>query len=1157
MINVGELVATMKLDMAEFDRAVREAPRTAQRGLQGVTDAAESEGKKAGKALAQGLEDGTTQATSAAGKGGTNTGKAFTDGFAGGIKDAPKAAETALGKVGDAGVKEGTRAGKGLGDGVLAGAAELSTVGEKAATALEGVGTAGVREGDRAGHGIGDGITDGIDRIRGAEGAAVAALAPIGDAGITEGQQAGQGLAAGVAEGLDEAAQAAKTGGKKTGAAFSNALEDAIKPVQQIAGQSGTRAGTELTQGAVKAAESNVGALGDIGKQIGLEFVGGIKQVIVQAGSIFAGLQILSFFRDAKNAASDLAETIDKSGRVFGNNADEIQAWSETSATAMGLSQQAALEAAAGFGNMFQQIGFTGDQASMMSTRVVQMAADFGSFNNLPTADVLEKISGAFNGEYDSIQRIIPTLSAAKVEHQAMADTGKTSAAALTDAEKAQAVLTIATRDGANQLGNYAETASGVANTEKTMAAQFVNTSAELGQRLMPAWEAFLGLMNGAMGLITGIVGPVADMVVWFTQLPGPVQLGALAFLAWTVAIQPAIASMRTFIATSGGVTAAAGRMAGSLLAGFGGPIGLAILGVTAAIGIFMASTSDAEVTVANFADAIDQTTGKLKENADEALGAAAAQAGHIQAYKALGGTTQEYIGALKQLGPDQDAVHTRILDGAEAALTASGAWQRMVDKGIELSTNSRQVASDILATGDAGQYSSDMFDQVLGVSGALASDMSGIASESDKAAIKLEAAGDGAKGAGDKAAAAKTPMQNTADATKALGQAASDADVATQFLIVSLNLMNGGAINAQQAADLAAAAFRGIAQSQRDADQAQTDLTQANMDYATAAKELADVLGNGKSTQEEITTAQIANDNALRGVKDAEDGVTASAEDMRTANLKARDAAIAQASSAYTLAGANGDLTAAGAAATASVEASRAAFIAAQPQADIFSGKAAKVADELFGIPGDVATQLRESGAQTVEDRAKGVAGAVNSIPDLHSTTLTVIDQASGKIALTQAALDSMSGYKQIVIETVNRNVAQVAHLGGAFHNGGAQGLAGGGMPDVGAHTNDGIPVLAHRGEHMFDAPDVRRLGGQAGVYGFRDALTAGGAQAAAMWLLQRNGGLPGAMAPAAAAGPAQGNSGPSTVIQFGDVRVGEYRDAAALLNRAAYMGI
>lgn len=992
-----------------------------------------------------------------------------------------------------------------------------------------------------------------------APGAARSAFAGVGEAGETEGRRAGQGLSTGINQGIGQAQTAAQTGGRATGSGFARAFEGSLAPVSVIAGQAGRQAGTELGTETERAATASGGRMQQAGAQVGAQFVGGIRQVIVQVGALFAGAKIAQFFLDAKNAASDLNETVSKSSTVFGANFKQIETWSKTAATSMGLSQQAALDASAGFGEMFTQFGLTGSAAADLSMQTVQLAADLGSYNNLPTADVLDKISGAFRGEFDSIQALIPNISAARVEHEAMAETGKTSAASLTASEKAMATLTIVSRDGANAIGDYAKTADGVANTEKTLAAQFDDTKAALGQRLMPIWQAFLGLLSGAMGVLASVVGPVADMVTWFTELPGPVQLGALAFAAWTLAVGPAIGAMLRFIATSGGVTAAAGRVTGAMLGAFGGPIGLAILGVTAAIGVFMSTTSEAEPVAVSFADAIDQATGKLKENAQATIQNAAANAGHVDALKAVGVAADTYSAALAGNKTALEETHTAILDAATAAVKGSVAWGRMVASGDKLPGQAREVASGLLASGDAGAFAGAGMDVAMTASETLALDMSSLETESRRAAQSTEGVGGAAHKAGAGADEANTPMQNLAAATKALGGAATDADTATNFLIASLNAMNGGAVTAEQAANLAAAAMRGVGAAQRDQQAASDGLLTAQIAVSDATGKLADVTSHlGDSNEETRTTAedqmsaQLALNDANRGLVDATDAVSDANEGLSKANLDARDAAVKNATSAFTLAGGFNNLDGATAAATAKIEEARAAFIRTQPQADILSGKADATARSLFGIPGDVNTFIREQGAANVQGQAGSTTGAINQIPTSHNTNISITGGAQDVANNIRASIEQIPGYKQIVIESIARGQnIPTPHLGGRLHGGGAAFAGGGAAPDVGPWQSDSIVGLWHRGEHVLDAQDVTRMGGQAAVYGFRDALSAGGPVDAAMRILAANGGLPGASAPPAIAGPAQGMSGRQ--VQFtGPITVGKFDDAQALINHA-----
>jgi phage-related protein len=225
-------------------------------------------------------------------------------------------------------------------------------------------------------------------------------------------------------------------------------------------------------------------------------------------------------------AGSDLNETISKSGNIFGKNFGAIDKFARGAATSVGLSRQAALEATASFGDMFGQLGFGADQAAKMSVDVVKLSADIGSFNNLPTADVQERIAAAFRGEYDSLQQVIPAINAARVQKEAMAMTGKKNAQALTAEEKAAATLAIIQKDGARANGDFARTQEGAANQAKIAKAQLMDMAGVLGTALQPALQKVLGY-------ITKTVLPALGK--W---LPGAIETVKGAFRSVTGAIK-------------------------------------------------------------------------------------------------------------------------------------------------------------------------------------------------------------------------------------------------------------------------------------------------------------------------------------------------------------------------------------------------------------------------------------------------------------------------------------------------------------------------------------------------------------------------------------------------------------------------------------------
>lgn len=262
-------------------------------------------------------------------------------------------------------------------------------------------------------------------------------------------------------------------------------------------------------------------------------FAGNLAADLFQDAAAAAG----DFITGSIDKASDLNETLSAAGAIFGDNIGEMEKWSQSAAQTLGLSQSAALDAATGFGDMFQQLGFAGDQASGMSQDVLQMAADLGSFRNLDTGEVLDKISGAMRGEYDSLQALIPNINAARVEQEALAATGKTAASELTAQEKAAATLAIITKDGAAAMGDFARTSDSAANQQKTMTATLEEQQAQLGQQLLPAWTALQGvLITAVLPALSTTIGWLADNQWVFPVVAGGILAIAAAYTIWSFA---------------------------------------------------------------------------------------------------------------------------------------------------------------------------------------------------------------------------------------------------------------------------------------------------------------------------------------------------------------------------------------------------------------------------------------------------------------------------------------------------------------------------------------------------------------------------------------------------------------------------------------------
>ena len=186
-------------------------------------------------------------------------------------------------------------------------------------------------------------------------------------------------------------------------------------------------------------------------------------------------------------AASNLSESIAKSNTVFGKNAQAIQDWSQTTASALGVSRQAALEAAGTYGNLFRAFGINEQESAKMSTALVTLAADLASFNNVPIEDALLALRSGLSGETEPLKRFGIALNEARLKEEALRlGLIKTTSGTLPQAIKTQAAYALIMKDSALAQGDVTRTAGGLANQLKFLKAGLDDAKAGFGQALLP-----------------------------------------------------------------------------------------------------------------------------------------------------------------------------------------------------------------------------------------------------------------------------------------------------------------------------------------------------------------------------------------------------------------------------------------------------------------------------------------------------------------------------------------------------------------------------------------------------------------------------------------------------------------------------------------------
>ena len=247
--------------------------------------------------------------------------------------------------------------------------------------------------------------------------------------------------------------------------------------------------------------------------------------------AVMAGKAMINFAGDSITAASDLNETVNKVSVVFGKQSESILKWGENAATSLGMSTNEALAAAGTYGNLFRSMGMTEKSSVDMSKGLVGLAADLGSFNNMASSDVLEKLRAGLTGETEPLKSLGVNISAAAVEAQAMKMHLMGATGELTASAKAQATYALILEQTKLAQGDFINTSDGLANSQKIVAAQFENLKATLGKALLPIVNKVMNaisklfsnpkIMAGIQGFVDGLGKVIDTFGVFFDNVIG------------------------------------------------------------------------------------------------------------------------------------------------------------------------------------------------------------------------------------------------------------------------------------------------------------------------------------------------------------------------------------------------------------------------------------------------------------------------------------------------------------------------------------------------------------------------------------------------------------------------------------------------------------
>lgn len=303
----------------------------------------------------------------------------------------------------------------------------------------------------------------------------------------------------------------------------------------------------------------------------------------------------------AIKAASDLNETLSATRTVFGDAADEVIRFSETSARSLGLSQEAALSAAVQYAGLGKQAGLTGADLADFSEQLIQNSADLASFYNTDPSQALDALRSGLIGESEPLRRYNILLSEADVQQKALQAGLAATTGEITTQDKVMARYLLIQEQMGASANDFQRTSDGTANSLRIAKAELIDTAAAFGQELLPA--------------VTQGIKILTDVVRVFKALPQPVKQAVIAIAAIAAVVGPALLAVGAIVGI-GAAAAAAGIPLAALAIAAGGVA--AVLGGGTALAALANHIQDTDKAAAEAKDPVDSLTESIaKLNAE------------------------------------------------------------------------------------------------------------------------------------------------------------------------------------------------------------------------------------------------------------------------------------------------------------------------------------------------------------------------------------------------------------------------------------------------------------------------------------------------------------------------------------------------------------
>ena len=247
----------------------------------------------------------------------------------------------------------------------------------------------------------------------------------------------------------------------------------------------------------------------------------GFKSLISSIAPMLSMVGIFSTLKTSITNAMESIETNNMFDTVFGDSANEMDAWIQKMNQTLGLGITDTKKYTATIMQMGKAMEMNTQQAMEMSQSFATMAGDMSSFYNVDLAQAQQDLQSALSGSNETLQKYGIILTEDKIKQDAYNYGIATMGAELTSAQRALTLTMMVERQLGVANGDLARSINSPANQLRILRANLYDLSVALGSCFMPILTVVLPILNRFVSALTSTINAVANFISQLFSLFG------------------------------------------------------------------------------------------------------------------------------------------------------------------------------------------------------------------------------------------------------------------------------------------------------------------------------------------------------------------------------------------------------------------------------------------------------------------------------------------------------------------------------------------------------------------------------------------------------------------------------------------------------------